>query len=363
MSSSHSDQPGSAPGGEHLPERVRTSFPGLSSRAYEHPADRAALVALRSVPGFDGLLRTVAGVFSERRLRLLYLAAAVRTSDEQFGTLYRMHVDAARVLDLPFVPELFVAQDPVPNAMTLGIDRPFVVVTSGLLDLLDEDELRVVLGHELGHVLSGHALYSSVLFALLRMSRAAAWIPLGTVGLRVIVHGLKEWFRKAELSCDRAGLLVSQDPGAATRVHMKVAGGTRVGEMSLVAFLAQAEEYQSSGDARDGVIRILNLIDARHPFSVLRTLELKNWIESGDYQRVLSGTYPRRADDATASVSDEVKAAADSYREAFQRSADPLFKFLRDLGQGTSGAGGWVADKLRGAGNRGSRDGNGSDGA
>jgi hypothetical protein len=144
---------------------------------------------------------------------------------------------------------------------------------------------------------------------------------------------------------------------------MKVAGGTRVGEMSLVAFLAQAEEYQSSGDARDGVIRILNLIDARHPFSVLRTLELKNWIESGDYQRVVSGTYPRRADDATASVSDEVKAAADSYREAFQRSTDPLFKFLRDLGQGlgqgAGGAGGWVADKLRTAGNRGPRDGNG----
>jgi Zn-dependent protease with chaperone function len=347
---------GSGNGSSKVPEIVRRSLPGISSRAYEHPADRAALVALRSVPGFDAMLRTVAGVFSERRLRLLYLAAAVRTSERQFASLHRMHVDAARVLDIAEVPELYVAQDPIPNAMTLGIDRPFVVVNSGMLDLLDEDELRVVLGHELGHVLSGHALYSSVLFALLRMSRAASWMPLGTVGLRVIVHGLKEWFRKAELSSDRAGLLVSQDPGAATRVHMKISGGTRVGEMNLVAFLEQAEEYQSSGDARDGVIRLLNLLDASHPFSVLRTLELKTWIESGEYQRILAGDYARRADDATASIGDEVKAAADSYRESFRRSTDPLFKFLRDLSQSTGGPSEWV-DKLRRAGTKPNGDG------
>jgi len=338
-----SPDPSAASPDASVPERVRVSFPSISSRAWEHPADRAALTGLRRVPGFDRLLRTMAGVFSERRLRLLHLASAVRVGPEQFPTLYRIHVDAARVLDLDEVPELYVAQDPQPNAYTLGLDRPFVVLTSGLVDLLDDDELRVVLGHELGHVLSGHALYSTVLFTLMRMTGIASWMPLGTLGLRVFVHGLKEWYRKAEVSCDRAGLLVAQDPGAATRVQMKLAGGARLGEMNLVTFLAQAEEYEASGDARDGVIRVLNLIERTHPFSVLRTLELKRWVQSGDYERILSGSYPRRQDDPTTSFTDEIKAAARSYRDSFSGSSDPLFTLLREVAEQASAAGGRAA--------------------
>ena len=272
---------------------ARAAFPGISSRAYEHPADRAALVTLRGVPGFDVLLKGMFGFFSERRLRMMYLASAVRVDERQFPAIYAIYQDAARILDITKVPELYINQEPRVNAWALGLDTPFVVVSTGTIDLLDDDELRVVLGHELGHVLSGHALYSSVLFALMRISGVGNAIPLGGLGLRAVVTALKEWYRKAELSCDRAGLLVSQDPAAVTRVHMKMAGGARVQDMNLQAFLAQAEEYESTGDAREGVIRILNILNSTHPFAVLRALEIKRWVESGDYERilyVLSGT-------------------------------------------------------------------------
>jgi len=336
-------------GPEHdLPDRVRVTFPGISSRAWEHPADRAALVALRAVPGFDSLLRTMAGVFSERRLRLLYLASAVRVSERQFPTVHRLLVDSAGVLDLRDRPEVYVVQEPRVSATTIGLDRPFVLLSTGLLDLLDDEELRVVVGHELGHVLSGHAVYSSVLFTLMRMSGIAGWVPFGAVGLRAIVEALKEWYRKTEISCDRAGLLAGQDPGAAMRVHMKTAGGARVAEMDLVAFLEQAEEYQSAGDARDGVIRVLNLLDTTHPFSVLRALELRHWVESGAYEQILAGTYPLRADDPGVSLSEELRAAVRSYRDSFDASNDPLVKLLRDLAQGGNSAGSWLADKVRG---------------
>jgi len=325
----------------------RTAFPGISSRAYEHPADRAALVALRSVPGFDVLIKGMFGFFSERRLRMMFLGSAVRVDERQFAGVHAIFLDAARVLDIEKPPELYVTQDPTVNAWTLGLDHPFVVVSTGVLDLLDDEELRVVLGHELGHVLSGHALYSSVLFTLMRISGVGAFIPLGNLGLRAIVMALKEWYRKAELSCDRAGLLVSQDPGAVTRVHMKMAGGARVSAMDLQAFLAQAEEYESTGDAREGVIRILNLMNATHPFAVLRALEIKRWVESGEYERILAGSYPNRADDPRTSFVDEVKAAAASYKHSFDNSPDPLFKFLRDLGGGTVNLGNWVADQVR----------------
>lgn len=325
----------------------RVAFPGISSRAYEHPADRAALVALRSVPGFDVLIKGMFGFFSERRLRMMFLGSAVRVDERQFPAVHAMFLDAARILDIEKPPELYVSQDPLVNAWTLGLDHPFIVVSTGTLDLLDDEELRVVLGHELGHALSGHALYSSVLFALMRITGVGSFIPLGQLGLRAIITALKEWYRKAELSCDRAGLLVSQDPGAVTRVHMKMAGGARVEDMNLQAFLAQAEEYESTGDAREGVIRILNLMSSTHPFAVLRALEIKRWVESGDYERILAGTYPLRADDPRTSFVDEVKAAAASYKQSFDRSPDPLFKFLRDLGGGTVNLGNWMADQVR----------------
>ncbi len=323
------------------------AFAGISSRAYEHPADRAALVALRSVPGFDMLLKGMFGFFSERRLRMMFLGSAVRVDERQFAHVHGIFVDAARILDIEQLPELYVTQEPLVNAWTLGLDHPFIVVSTGMLDLMDDDELRVVLGHELGHALSGHALYSSVLFTLMRLTGVGSFLPLGQIGLRAIIMALKEWYRKAELSCDRAGLLVSQDPGAVTRVHMKSAGGAHVGEMNLQAFLAQAEEYEATGDAREGVIRILNLMNATHPFAVLRALEIKRWVESGDYQRILEGDYPKRSDDPHTSFVDEVKAAAASYKHSFDRSPDPLFKFLRDLGSGGVNLGNWVADQVR----------------
>jgi Zn-dependent protease with chaperone function len=325
----------------------RVAFPGISSRAYEHPADRAALVTLRGVPGFDVLLKGMFGFFSERRLRMMYLASAVRVDERQFPAIYAIYQDAARVLDIAKLPELYINQDPRVNAWALGLDNPFIVVSTGTVDLLDDDELRVVLGHELGHVLSGHALYSSVLFALMRISGVGNAIPLGGLGLRAVITGLKEWYRKAELSCDRAGLLVSQDPGAVTRVQMKMAGGARVEDMNLQAFLAQAEEYESTGDAREGVIRILNILNSTHPFAVVRALEIKRWVESGDYERILAGNYPNRADDPRASFVDEVKAAAASYKQSFDRSPDPLMKFLRDVGGGTVNLGGWVVEQVR----------------
>jgi Zn-dependent protease with chaperone function len=289
----------------------------------------------------------MAGAFSERRVRMLFLATSVRVSEQQFSEVHRIHLDCVRILDLGWTPELYVVQNPQVNARTLGLDRPIIVLNTGLLDLLDDEELRVVIGHELGHVLSGHALYSSVLFFLMELLRVGAWLPLGTVGLRAIVEALREWFRKAELSCDRAGLLVSQDPGAAMRVHMKLAGGARVEDMNLVAFLEQAEEYTKAGDARDSLIRILNLLGSTHPFSVIRALELKQWIEAGEYERILAGTYPLRADDPVTSFADEVKAAARSYKESFDRADDPLMKFVKDVGETASAAGGWVADRIR----------------
>jgi Zn-dependent protease with chaperone function len=339
-----------------VPDRARVRLPGISSRAYEHPADRSALVALRKLTGFDALLRRLASLFSDRSLRLLYLASAVRASQEQFPHLYQLLLDGASVLDLPEVPELFISQDPIPNAMTLGSDKPFIVVTTGLVDLLDIEEMRFVIGHELGHALSGHAVYRTMLYNLTQLATRLAWFAIGYIGLRVIVAGLEEWYRKSELSCDRAGALAGQDPAAGRRALMKTAGGSRMSELSHDEFTRQAEEYDAVPDVREGLIKLLQLQGNTHPFAVIRFAELDRWVAEGDYARILEGDYPRREEDPDVSVGEEIKAGAKSYQDSWSRSSDPLVGLFKDVAEGAAGAGGKLFSGLFG------RPGNGGSG-
>jgi Zn-dependent protease with chaperone function len=315
------------------PDRVRVQFPEISSRAWEHPADRAALAALRSLTGFDVVLRTLSGLLSERQHRLLYLASAVRVDDRQFRGVNRLYEQCREVLDVPRRPELYVLQQPMPHALTIGMDRPFIVVTTGLLDLLDDEELRFCLGHEIGHAESGHAVYQTMLLHLAGLARGMGWLPVGGWVLRAMMAALMEWSRKSELSGDRAGLLAGQDRDAALRVQMKLAGGARLDEMDPEVFLAQAADYEATGDLREGVLKLLNIELRSHPFSVLRAAELQRWIDSGEYERMLAGDYPRRGGDRTVSIGEEMRTAARTYRMNFDMSTDPLIRTLRDVGR------------------------------
>ncbi|MFF4155977.1 M48 family metallopeptidase [Streptomyces sp. NPDC001678] len=327
-------------GRERLPERERRRFPGISSRAYEHPADRSALVALRKLSGFDTVFKALSGMLPERSLRLLFLSDSVRVGELQFPRLHAMLLDACAVLDLPKVPPMYVTQDPRPNAMCVGLDEPVIVVTTGLVELLDEEEMRAAVGHEVGHALSGHAVYRTILLFLTELAVKVAWIPLGGMAVTAIVTALREWFRKSELSADRAGLLVGQDPQASMRGLMKVAGGNHLHEMNVDAFLAQAEEYERGGDLRDSVLKIMNVLPRSHPFTTVRAAELKKWSESRDHQRIMDGHYARREDDKDTSVTDSFRESANHYAESVRASKDPLMGLVRDIAGGAGDLGG-----------------------
>ncbi|MEE1938152.1 M48 family metallopeptidase [Streptomyces sp. TRM 70361] len=333
---------------EHLPGRSRRRFPGISSRAYEHPADRSALVALRRLSGFDTVFKALSGLLPERSLRLLFLSDSVRVDDAQFAHLYAMLRDACYVLDLEKVPPMYVTQDPRPNAMCIGLDEPIIVVTTGLVELLDEEEMRAVIGHEVGHALSGHAVYRTILLFLTGLAVKVAWIPLGNVAVMAIVTALREWFRKSELSADRAGLLVGQDLQASMRGLMKIAGGNHLHQMNVDAFLKQAEEYESSGDLRDSVLKILNVLPRSHPFTTVRAAELRRWAAGRDYQRIMDGHYPRREDDKETSVYESFRQSANHYSETVRTSKDPLMGLLRDLTDGAGDLGGRLRDRFTG---------------
>jgi Zn-dependent protease with chaperone function len=328
------------------PTRPRATLTDISSRAWEHPADRGALVALRQLKGFDLLLRKLSGLVNERAFRLQFLGSAIRVDERQFPRVHRLYTEAGTTLDVHRLPELFVINSPLWNATTIGMDKPFIVLDSGLLNGLDDEEIRFILGHELGHAQSGHALYQSLLLWLMRLTGALNWLPIGALGLRAIVAALHEWSRKAELSGDRAGLLAVQDPAVALRVQMKLASGGQLAELDTTAFLAQGSEYESSGDLRDSLLKLLLLEAQSHPLAVVRAHELRRWVDDGEYTAIVSGTYPKRQDDAGASMSQEARNAAKSYSEAFARSQDPLAKLLRDLGEGLGGVRDWVSTRF-----------------
>ncbi len=216
------------------------------------------------------------------------------------------------------------------NAYCIGMDEPFIVITTGMYDLMTYEEMRVVIGHELGHALSGHAVYRTMLMHLTRLAGSFGFMPVGGWALRAIVAALMEWQRKSELSGDRAGLLCGQNYDTAIQVELKLAGGARVDKLDTQAFLAQAREYERVGDMRDGVLKLLNLEMQSHPFSVLRAAALTAWVDSGDYGKIMSGSYPLRVDDTSARWSEDANETARHYRGGFDASEDPLIRGLRD---------------------------------
>jgi Zn-dependent protease with chaperone function len=241
-----------------------------------------------------------------------------------------------------------VAPDRTLNGMCVGMSKPFVVVHHGAVELLDDDEMRVLLGHELGHLMSGHAVYRTMIIILTRWITSMAWLPIGSLVLRAIVIALMEWWRKAELSSDRAGLLATQDPATAFRVHMKLASGSGdLSELDQTSFFAQGQEYLDASDLRDSVLKLVLIERAPHPYAVVRAAELRNWVDSGEYTQILSGTYPRRDEDDAAKVSEAAKEAADSYTQSFSQTQDALGKLVHDVAGFLGSAKVWIDEQLR----------------
>jgi Zn-dependent protease with chaperone function len=311
---------------------------GISPRAFEHPADRAATAALASIPGLDQVVRKLIELGYERALRAAYLGAAVRLGPAQLPETWNLHNQVFRTLDLDDVPELYVTQVPVANAQTIGAGRPIVVVNSELIRLLGVEERRAVLAHEAAHVLADHVLYFTALQILLRMGQSVRLPIVAGLPLLAVRTALLEWSRAAEMSCDRAAALVTRDPEAVCRTLMILAAGAEADALDLSQFMAQAQDYDSGGAGLDRLSRMMTDLNVTHPMPVRRARELMDWVRSGEYDRIVGGEYLRRGEEPPAR--DEASDAAAHYTERFKGA-------FRDAGEAVGAAGGQLADWLR----------------
>jgi Zn-dependent protease with chaperone function len=325
-------------GGAEQNARARRILTDIATRAWEHPADRAALAALRKIPVFDDVLRKLFGFFGEKPIRLAFLANSVRVSDRQFPRVKRLYEDVLQTLDAPEEYPLFVSQTPIVNAGAYGMDEPFIILNSGTVKLLDDEQLSYVMGHEVGHIMSDHVLYRTMTQILIKL--AGMGFPIVGLAARAVLVALLEWSRKSELSSDRAGLLAVQNPQGVMNTMLKMAGGGEDDEMNLDEFIIQAEEYRETGDVADQVFKVLNLMDQSHPFYVLRVAEIRSWIEEGEYDRIIRGEYQHRGDPDPA------------YKQDLSEAATAYAQGAKDLFGQVTGAAKRMADDIMG-GNKG----------
>lgn len=271
----------------------RVALTGLRPQAYEHPEDRQALDALQGTGGLERLVRWCNEWGFERLLRVQLTGSNLLVTADSFPHLHEMFVDTCRLLDLPLQPELYIAGGGDLNAFTAGVEKPLVVVNAGAVDALDDDELRFVLAHELGHVKSGHVLYYQIAEFLPVISEAVGDATLGIgkllgVGLEV---ALLNWRRKSEFTADRAGLLAVQDLNVALSTMMKLAGlPMRYRDsVNVDDFIAQARRFDGlDSDKLSWFAKWLSTSGQTHPWTVLRAQQCLAWVDERGYERVLA---------------------------------------------------------------------------
>lgn len=283
----------------------RRTFPSLSSVCFEHPSDRAALAALKNTAGFDRLVKFIMALGLEPIVDYQNRSNYVRCDEKQCPELYKLYKEAVKVLDIEPEPPLFLAHHYAVNAWTFGSERPYVVVTSALVEGFTDEEVQCVMGHELGHILAGHSLYRTVGAILMMLLRLSSSIAGGIIGIpawilsRGLLSAFMYWMRCAELTADRAGLLVTQNPQIAYSTETKLASGPGAKiakQLSVERFLEQAREFETDPELNSKLLRFLLEEKRTHPFPVVRVREMELWLESGAYEKILGGDYTKRSE-------------------------------------------------------------------
>lgn len=251
-----------------------------------HPEDAATLRQLESIPGFPALVKKVLELGLEKLQYGLNMASNIRLSENQLPKIYKHLPPICEKLGIA-EPEFYLAMDPNPNAYTFGDTQIYIVVTSSLVEMMDSEELDAVIAHECGHILCRHVMYNMLAQALRRGLDALG--ILGSIA-KPVEFALLHWSRKAELSCDRCGSIVTS-PEVVARVMGRLSGGPKslTNKLNMQAWAEQADRYDAIKN--DGLwnqaLQISITLGLDHPFSAVRVREILKWGQSSQYRRLV----------------------------------------------------------------------------
>lgn len=265
---------------------------GLHPYEYEHSFDAKALDALQHTPGLDILIRQFNKYAIEKMITVQNTGSNLHITTNNYPKIYGLLETTCEVLNLPALPDLYLSWGYSINGFTIGVENPIIVLNSGAVDLLSDDELLYLIGHEVGHIKSRHTLYHQIgqFFPLIADFIGAATLGISNLLSTPLKLALLQWSRMSELTADRAGLLACQNVETAASVMIKWAG-TPIkyhGDIKIDHFIDQAERFKRFDyDNLNKIIKFFSIIDESHPWTVMRTAELISWINSGEYQNVM----------------------------------------------------------------------------
>lgn len=265
--------------------------------AFAHPHDRRASRALREVPFLDQLLAQVARLHVEKKWRAHHMKSSIRLGPRQLPTLWRLVNDVAERFDMP-LPQVFVSGEQGTNAFAFGMHEHTVVLTTSLVDRMDDREIEAIVAHELGHVLCQHMLYRGVGMALASGAMVGGMLaklaPIKTLQMPFDALFLA-WSRAAEYTADRAAVLVLDSPEALVTCLSKLAGVPHrfLGEFDPHAFAEQAVEYEAESTLWSKIVTFDMSVFRTHPEPTQRAIAVLDWYGSDDYRKIRSGDFLR----------------------------------------------------------------------
>lgn len=291
---------------------------GLKSETYEHPFDREALDKLKKVPGVDKVTNFLLN-WTFVNWHLIELQGShFRITRESCPELYSLIKEVEETLDITDRPKTYTKWGYAINGYTTGTkDNTLMMLNSGAVDLLTDNQLKYIVGHEMGHIKSDHVLYHMMAEFL---PTIISLIPGANILTAPIQLALLYWQRMSELTADRAGLLACQDKEAALEAIVKAAGLPLkyFDNINEDAFLKQAEEFAKMHEGfLTGAMVNLKIMTSTHPWTVYRAAELVKWINSGEYDRILSGTNVKRCTECGAVVPSSTTACPKCQNDEF----------------------------------------------
>jgi Zn-dependent protease with chaperone function len=270
--------------------RVRRSLKGTDWASLQHPQDREMLDNLKKIPLLDKLIGFLIEQHWERLLYIQNISSSIQVTPRQSPRVWYLYSEANRIFGIDEPYELYISQDPIINSHSYGYKKPYIMLNSAMVDAMNDDQLLAVIGHEIGHVLAGHCLYTTMV-QLVRpfIEFGLSNFPGGSFATMALRVALFRWSRASELTGDRFGLLACQDPQVMVQVMMKLAGGKTTDQLDHMEFLAQAQAFKELDDKLlDGLYKLMMELPLTHPLAVVRAQEIMNWGQSKQYLTLMA---------------------------------------------------------------------------
>ena len=261
--------------------------------AFQYAQDGSAMAALRSSGPLSAAARAISDRIGSRWIEITF--NGIRLGPNQLPRIYHQAVQAARILGMPYMPEIYISGERMWDAITYGTDeKSFVILGTGLVSNFQGEDLMFLLSREMGHCRAGHALWKTVIHFLLgeqgpRKGRMAGGV-LSALNPLSLVEGALEmpllaWARQAEITADRAGLLAIGKEAVARRVLLSwsLKSSMLYKQINIQAWLNQENE---SSD--DDMMKLSEMAICSTPYIARRLKLMKGFADSNDLRRYRS---------------------------------------------------------------------------